>query len=88
MFFLGNGGGDYTSSLVQLSGLPLQKIATGGVRHGLDIARAVALGATAGGLARPFLKAWNRGGRDAWCRYLQQPAACRSPSHCAHCSGK
>ncbi|MBS2014226.1 MAG: type 2 isopentenyl-diphosphate Delta-isomerase [Deltaproteobacteria bacterium] len=39
-------------------------IATGGVGSGLDIARAVALGATAGGIARPALKALSNGGRD------------------------
>ena len=38
-------------------------IATGGVRDGLDIARAIALGAAAGGIARTFLQAWNRDGR-------------------------
>ncbi len=52
-------------SVAQLSGLGLGVIATGGVRHGLDIARAIALGAVAGGLARPFLMAWNAGGRPA-----------------------
>jgi isopentenyl-diphosphate delta-isomerase len=52
------------ASVVQLQGLELDIIATGGVRHGLDIARALSLGATAGGLARPFLKAWNAGGRE------------------------
>jgi isopentenyl-diphosphate delta-isomerase len=51
------------ASVAQLSGLPLQIIATGGVRHGLDVAKAIALGATAGGLARPLLMAWNEGGR-------------------------
>ena len=50
-------------SVAQLHGLPLQIIATGGVRGGLDIARALALGATAGGIARSFLQAWNRDGR-------------------------
>lgn len=50
-------------SVLQLSGLPLEIIATGGIRHGLDIAKAVALGASAGGLARPLLMAWNEGGR-------------------------
>jgi isopentenyl-diphosphate delta-isomerase len=38
-------------------------IATGGVKNGLDVARAIALGATAAGIARPFLKALVAGGR-------------------------
>ncbi|MCU0689919.1 MAG: type 2 isopentenyl-diphosphate Delta-isomerase [Polyangiaceae bacterium] len=37
-------------------------IATGGVATGLDIARAVAVGATAGGIARPVIKALGQGG--------------------------
>lgn len=37
-------------------------IATGGVETGLDIARAIALGATVGGMARPVLKALGAGG--------------------------
>ncbi len=54
-------------SIAQISDLPLNIIATGGVRSGLDIARAIALGATAGGIARTFLQAWNQGGRSgAW----------------------
>lgn len=53
------------ASVAQLSDLDLEVIATGGVQHGLDIARALALGATAGGMARPFLMAWNDGGRSA-----------------------
>lgn len=36
-------------------GLPI--FASGGLRHGLDIAKCVALGATLGGMAGPFLKA-------------------------------
>jgi isopentenyl-diphosphate delta-isomerase len=40
-------------------------VATGGVTGGLDIARAMALGATAGGIARPVLKALHEGGRAA-----------------------
>ncbi len=52
------------ASVAQLAGLDLRIIATGGVRHGLDVARAISLGATAGGMARPFLMAWNEGGRQ------------------------
>jgi isopentenyl-diphosphate delta-isomerase len=52
-------------SVAQLAGLGLGIVATGGVQHGLDVARALALGATCGGMARPFLKAWNAGGRAA-----------------------
>lgn len=52
------------ASVAQLSGSGLDIIATGGVQHGLDIARALALGARAAGMARPFLMAWNESGRD------------------------
>jgi isopentenyl-diphosphate Delta-isomerase len=39
-------------------------IATGGVATGLDVAKAIALGATAAGIARPVLKALVAGGRE------------------------
>jgi isopentenyl-diphosphate Delta-isomerase len=39
--------------------------ATGGVTSGLDVAKAIALGATAGGIARPVLQALETGGRQA-----------------------
>jgi isopentenyl-diphosphate delta-isomerase len=39
-------------------------IATGGLASGLDVARAIALGATCAGIARPALKALHTGGRD------------------------
>ena len=52
------------ASVVQVSGLGLDVVATGGLKDGLDVARAVALGARAGGLARRFLMAFNEGGRE------------------------
>jgi isopentenyl-diphosphate delta-isomerase len=44
--------------------------ATGGVSSGLDVAKAIVLGATAGGIARPVLQALERGGREEALRFL------------------
>ncbi len=49
------------ASVLQLQGLGLQICATGGVQHGLDAARALALGATCAGIARPLLQAQAQG---------------------------
>jgi isopentenyl-diphosphate delta-isomerase len=46
-------------------------IATGGVTTGLDIARAVTLGASAAGIARPVLKALTAGGRAGAVAFLE-----------------
>lgn len=51
------------ASVAQLSGLGLGICATGGLGSGMDVARALALGATAGGIARRFLQAHAAGGR-------------------------
>ncbi len=46
-------------------------IATGGIASGLDIAKALSLGAHAAGLARPILKALDEFGRAGALRYLK-----------------
>lgn len=60
------------ASLVQLQGLGLQVVATGGLRSGTDVAKAVALGAVAGGLAAPILKAHRAGGYEGAYAFLQR----------------
>jgi isopentenyl-diphosphate delta-isomerase len=58
------------ASVAMLTGLGLQVIATGGVRNGLDVAKALALGAAAAGLAAPVLRAHRAGGHDAAVEFL------------------
>ncbi|UQA55202.1 type 2 isopentenyl-diphosphate Delta-isomerase [Polyangium aurulentum] len=50
-------------------------IATGGVSSGVQVAKAIALGAHAAGIARPVLQALLSGGRDAALAFLDQVEA-------------
>ncbi|WP_255215895.1 type 2 isopentenyl-diphosphate Delta-isomerase [Pseudenhygromyxa sp. WMMC2535] len=60
------------ASLLQLRGLGVKAIATGGLRTGSHVAKAVALGAYAGGLAAPVLKAHRAGGIEGAREFLQR----------------
>ena len=46
-----------TPASVVLANVGLPLVATGGVRSGLDVAKGIALGATAAGMAKPMLEA-------------------------------
>jgi isopentenyl-diphosphate delta-isomerase len=59
------------ASVLQLRGLGVKAIATGGLRSGSHVAKAVALGAIAGGLAAPVLKAHRAGGMDGAREFLR-----------------
>ncbi|MGM0597330.1 MAG: alpha-hydroxy-acid oxidizing protein [Myxococcota bacterium] len=57
-----NWGIPTAASLLNLSDLKSFKIASGGIRTGLDVAKAIILGVDCAGLAAPFYIAWHRHG--------------------------
>jgi len=58
------------ASLLEVRGLKLRVIASGGLRTGMDLAKSIALGASLGSAALPVLRALDRGGPDEAARWL------------------
>ncbi len=58
------------ASVAYCASAGLVTIATGGIRTGLDVARAIALGASAAGIARTVYQAWVAEGERGVLRYL------------------
>lgn len=64
------------ASIGQLGSLGFETlIATGGIATGMDVARAIALGATCAGIARPALRALREGGRAQAIAFFEQVEA-------------
>jgi isopentenyl-diphosphate delta-isomerase len=67
-----NWGIPTAEALIELKELKTEIIASGGVRSGIDVAKSIAVGATAAGIALPVLKAWHSNGKTGVKSYLKQ----------------
>ncbi|MEO8602446.1 MAG: type 2 isopentenyl-diphosphate Delta-isomerase [bacterium] len=69
---LGDWGIPTAASLLMLDGVGLELIASGGMRTGLEMAKAIALGARLCGAALPIYRAYRAGGPDAATAWVER----------------
>jgi len=63
------------ASLIEIRGLKLRAIASGGLRTGIDLAKAIALGAHVGSAALPVLRALYKGGPEGVAQWIDSVVA-------------